>query len=575
MGGVFPIEGTDKSLRIVVDSLSAGWSTRSFPHLIDERALYVADNVVFNRDGMVSKRPGNGYYGGSVAGATGSGHPILSGARFYYGTPTTGKLVVQSNGSYYVGNDGTGAFTKISGGLGVSLTNPARYTQMYDPDMSTGAAIALIMTDGLNIPQLYDGTHFTPMLTGTYAGPPAGDYLPNGATGSPITPLFCTNWNYHLVLGGEPTDPTALYISDALRPERFNGYGLIDSAATPYTQYYPAGRAGVLGNMTGIVNVGPYLIIFFTSGIVTAINTGSYGAFQYEFATISRSTGAISPQSIVPFEGFVVFFGGDRFYATDGNVVVPLPDEIPSVYANSSVSAFPSEIINKSGVIGGRRNQQYLASYDNVGTGMNNSVVVFDMSANGGYTFGATQGGAWSRWPTGMPFSFFLECRGPGDNAFPCFWGSSNADLVAQHDIGTYADFGAPISIEIRGKAFFLDKPIWEKTVLSLYLVCAFPTTGATYTTAPIGYVFTDTGPNVAAAVNITANPEGTQYGTGAKYGTFTYGSANQIVLETAKTYPQEPCQGNSIQPGLTESSINPFNLIAFIMEVVIDEPAP
>ena len=397
---------SDKTFRLVVDHFDLGLFTRGFPHLISDRNLYVADNVVFNRNGLISKRPGNVKYGGG-SGAIGTGVASLCGTRFYP-PASSAQLLVQSNGQLYKGNDSTGAFTAVGDG-NLSTTQAATFTQMYDSDMTTGAAVAMIVCDGSRVPQLYDGTHFTPVQTGTPFGGSAPNALPNGSTGSPITPLYCLNWQYHLVYAGEPTEPTAIYISDALLPERFNGYGIVSSAGTPYIPYFPAGRDGTLGMVTGLGNIGPYLIIYYTSGIVVGINTGTYGASQYQFYVLSRSTGLVAPRSLVSFEGFEVFFGGDRFYATDAQSIVPLPDNVPSIYANNAESTFPCEMKTKNTVVGMRRGGQYWAAYDTTGTGKASSVAVFDFLAGGGWSFGSAAGGAWSRWPTGMPIAWGIE----------------------------------------------------------------------------------------------------------------------------------------------------------------------
>jgi hypothetical protein len=561
MPGVEKIEGTDFTYRVKVDQLRAGWVTRSFPHLIPDDALYVADNVVFNRDGLVSKRPGNSKYGGG-SGATGSGQPILAMTRFY---PAAGpQLLVHSGTQLYVGNDSTGAFTSV--GTGLTSARGANFAQQRDPDMSTGNAIALFVCDGARIPQVYDGAHFVPVST-------AAGFLPNGiVTGTPIKPSLCLNWREHMVYAGDPDDPSALWISDAFRPERFSGYAILDSAGTSYIPYYPGGADGALGSITGIAQLGPYLVIFMTAGVVAAINTGTYGAFQYQFTTISATTGMPAPRSLKVFEGFAIFFGGDRFYATDGTIVVPLPDEVPSVYANSSASAFPSEMRSRTSVVGVRRGTQYWAAYDNVGGGRNLAIVVFDLSANGGYQFGAKTGGAWSRWPTGMPLGAAVECRGPGDSQ-QLFWGSSSSDLVLQHDTGTYDDWGSAIAMEVRAKAFFLDQPINPKKVMKLYVLLALPALGAQYTEAVQAYVVFDSSTAVAPAVAVLVKPSGVAYGT-LTYGTFNYGSAAQIIQTSAETFPQVENQGNSVQPGVTESSKNPCNIIGFVMELIVD-PVP
>ncbi len=573
MSGIFPVEGTDKSFYVVIDRLDQGWSTRTFPHLLSDRQLYVADNVVFNRDGLVSKRPGNIAYG-SGSGAVGTGTPSLAGTRFYP-VGSAPQLLVHSGTQIYKGNDVTGAFTSV--GAGLSASSYANFAQVYDPDMSTGAATAMVVCDGVHIPQLYDGVNFTPVQTAAIGGSLT---LPKGRGGAPITPHYVTTWREHLVYAGEPTEPTAVYISDALRPERFNGYGLLDSGGTPYTAYFPAGRDGKEGAVTGLAQVGPYLIVFYTSAVIVGVNTGTYGTYQYQWSVISTATGCTSPRSIQGFEGYVIFFGGDRFYATDGQAVLPIPDEIPSVYGNTSQSAFPSELRGKGTVAGVRRSGQYWAAYDNTGGGQNASIVVFDTQANGGYTFGSPQGGAWSRWPTGMPLAWGVECRGPGDVTAPFYWGLSTADTIAQHDTGVYGDFGLPTALEIRAKAFFLDKPIWPKDVQALYVVGAFPAplsvTSPIYTDAITGYVVLDLATSIAPTVTIGQPGAGVPYGGGAVYGDGTrYGNGSQIVTSFAKTYPQQDAKGTVVQPGVLESSTNPFNLLAFTIEVIVDEPSP
>jgi len=563
-------KGSERTFRLVLDKLDQGWSTRSFPHLISERQLYVADNVIFNRDGLISKRPGNAYYGGSTTGATGSGAPVISGTRFYVpGQPP--QLLVQSGGHLYTGNDSTGVFTSI--GSGFSTTTPCTYAQVYDPDMSTGAAVALVICDGARIPYLWDQTHLVAVQTGT-------PYLPNNTvTNVPLTPRYVQNWKYHLCYAGDPNDPYALYIGDALRPERFTGISLTDSTGAQFAPYYPAGRGADLGVITGIEVINATIVVFYTAGIVVGYNTGTYGAYEFEWNIISTEIGCTAPLSITAFGGYIGFFGGDRFYATDGNTVVPIPDEIPSVYANGQRSTFPSEIKNVTTVTGSRRGLQYLASYDNVGSGPQNSVVCFDVSANGGWTYGAPTGGAWSRFPSGMPMAFGIEGRGPGETDFPFFWGSSTSDLVAQWDVGTYSDFGAPILMEVRGKAFFLDRPNAPKRVKYMDVVLAFPvpfgTTTGTYVDTLNAYMFLDSAQVVAPAVMVTVS-SGSVFYNGATImdGSVTYGQSVGTLTIVQRAWVHQDAIGYIFQPGLTEFSTNPCNIIALVIEVEIREPA-
>jgi hypothetical protein len=576
----------DRTFRVTIDELTAGWVTRSFPHLIPDSALYVADNVVFNRDGLVGVRPGNEFYGlsGGGNGKTGSGLPILAMTRF---VPPNGipQLIVHSGVKGYVGNDNTGGFSGI-GNLTLTGARGATFAPVYDPDRTGGPCTGLLICDGQHVPQIYNPATGNANLvrTGVHndSSGVSQQFLPNGRGGVPLTPAYVCNWKFHIVYAGQPDEPSGLYISDALRPELFNGYGLVDSTGG-YIPYFPGGRDGSLGAITGIQQVGQFLVIFYANGIVSAINTGTYGAYQYEFAVISAGTGCPSPRSIVAYEGFIVFFGGDRFYATDGQNVVPLPDNIPSVYQGTSGGSFPSEMVTKGSVVGIRRGQQYWACYDNVGNDRPTAVAVFDFSANNGWEFGQAPvgtvggaysgGGAWSRWPTGMTVGCGVECRNAGDN-FQMFWGSSFGDVVAQHDNGTYDDFGAPIAGEIRAKAFFLEHPISPKKVYKVYLVMVAPTKGVSFSPVVNAYVILDASTSSAPAVTGTVGASGVTYGS-QDYGTFTYGASEQIIQLVFLNWPQENNQGNAVQPGFTFSTTQGLNLIAIVLELVEDEPQP
>jgi hypothetical protein len=570
-----PVEqvvGSENTFRVNVDHLDGGWSTRTYPTILPENKLSVADNVTFSRDGVVSKRPGNGYYGGGASSSIGTGLPVQSLFRFYAGVPRVGTLLAHSGTGLYKGNDATGAWSAIAA-VTLSNANPAHFTQMYDSDMSSGAATACIITDGVHIPWAFDGTNAVPVHS------TGGTFLPLGRAGSPITPLYGCNWAYHMCYAGQPDEPTALYISDALRPEAFTGINYIDSAISSYTAYYPAGRDGTLGVITGIISLGAYLLVFYTGGIVTGTNTGTYGGTQFVWTRLSNSIGCPSPRSIAAMEGAIFFFGGDRFYATDTQSITPLPDDIPSVYANNARSTLPAEIANSSTVVGVRRGLAYWASY-NAGAGALSRIVVFDTAAAGGWSYtvatGTTQGGAWSRW-LGMNLNCGIECRGPGDTTkFPMFWGSSISDTVAQHDIGTSSDFGLPITFEARTKSYYLDKPISKKTIQGAYLLCVFgiSTTAQVFNLA--AYAVEDATITPAPSVTLTLPVVGVLYGSGVLYGQGAlYQAAAQSQLIPVKVYPAQigPCTAVGI--GLVEASTNAFSIIGFVFEVTIDPTAP
>lgn len=562
MSGV--VQDAAGNTEITIDGISGGWSTRTFPHLLPDNKLAVADNVVYYRDGLCGKRPGNGKYGGT--GDIGTGVRTLALSRFYFGNPIAGQLLAQNNGHLWTGNDGTGAFTDQGGGF--STTQPWWTAPIFDPENGAGKT-TLFITDGGRIPQMWDGAAFVGVST-------AAGKLPNGRTGAPITPKFCVNYGWHIVYAGEPTEPSGVYFSDPMRPESFTGTSFIDSGGTSYIPDFPSGRDGALGDVTGLAVVGPYLIIFFRGGIVSAYNTGSIGAFNYVFSRISPKVGTSSSKSIINYDTFASFFGGDRFYATDGVSVWPLPDEIPTVYANTAASSRPPEIKDKTTVIGVSRQQQYWASYDFDNSGHQKRQVVFDFAANGGWTPaplpGVPNGGAWARW-LGMNVGAAVECRGSGDTG-QLFWADSVSSQVYQHDVGTYDDVGTAISMEVRAKSFFLDRPITSKTVLKIYPMVIFDATGASYQSQFQPYVVLDVNQQALAQVIAQAIQA-----PGAKWGTMTWGTDKWSAIGTGYFqfnpvgFEGYGATANSVAPGVVENSKNPFNIIGFVIVAVIDEP--
>lgn len=554
------IPGMPNTERATAFGLIDGWYTRSYPHLIPDTALYVADNVVYTQDGILSKRPGNVNYGGG-AGTTGSGNPILALTRFYP-PGSSPVLVAHSHGKFYKGNDSTGAFTAINSSA--STTQPATFAQMYDPDMSSGAATALFICDGSRVPQAWDGTNFVAVQT-------SSGFLPtNAITSEPITPKYCVQWGFHLVYGGDPNDPCGIWISDALRPERFTGDGFIDSQGQAYQAYYPNGRNGTLGVITGLAVVGVFLVVFFTNGIVVWQNTGSSGAFEYIDATLSTQIGCPAPQSIVNLGDRIAFFGGDRFYWTDSQQIVPLPDVVPTLYSRENISYAPPLIADITSVIGSRRGLQYWASYNTTSGASNTQVAIYD--------FGCNQGrGAWSRL-LNMPMNCALECRGPGDT-YQFFWGSAAADLVAQYDTGVFSDFGSAVAMECQTKAYTFERPAHLKTVQGVYVGVVVKNSG-TYTITPVVSLYLDGQQTAAVPITINVSPLGVTYGSeDAIYGEFLYEDSSQYVLLILKCWPPTlsaglaPCK--TVQADFYESSSYPVGLIGLIMEVTVDEPLP
>jgi len=482
------VPGAKYTKRAILDELPGGWNTSTAPHLLPPTALYVCDNINFPQTGICSKRPGNIYYGEqttpTATGRVGTGQPIQSMARFYVtvGSNTianSGMLIAQSNGILFKGNDTTGGFTQIASGL--STTQSASFAQALDPDMSTGEAVALFVCDGSRVPYVYDGIHFVPVQT-------TGTFWPTDTiTGQPATPKYVCYWDSALAMVYAGTQDNGVYISDVGRPESFSSESIV-IGGVGYDPYWPGGRNGPMGPCTGLAELGPYLICFFYAGVVTLFNTGGVGASQYYIQTISRGKGCTSPRSIVAFDNFIIFFGGDGFYATDGQGLYKLPDRLPTLYKNTAGATQAPEIKNINTVFAVRHGTEYIFSYDWTGSGQLQRCGIFDLAANGGWN-PSSDGGAYARWPTGMLMNAAVECRGAGDD-LQLYWGRSDTDIVAQHDTGTYSDFGNPIAIELRGKSCFFDAPIQQKTVNALYPLLnynALATPAITFTQAGSG----------------------------------------------------------------------------------------
>lgn len=568
------VDGSTRTFRAEIMDIAGGWSTRTYPHLLPDNKLPKLENMVSVRDGLWNKRPGNGNNS-----AVGTGLPILSMTRFY---PASGApiLVAHSGTGIWTGASSAGPWTQLAAGsVVVSSSQPCSFAQFADPENAHGPTV-LFICDGAHVPWTWDGTNAP-----TQVSTAGGTHLPVGRGGSPITPKYVVNWDLHLVYSGQSDEPSGVYIADALTPESFTGSNFVASNATSYTAYFPGGRDGDLGAVTGIMPLGAVLVVFFACGIVIGQNTGSYGATQYVWTRLPGRIGAVAPRSIVSMDTYIAFFGGDRFYVTDANAIYPLPDELPTLYSATSRSSSPPLIKNAQTVFAARRGTEYVISYDSAASGHLDQIAVFDAGANGSFSFGqqvtgqanepASKGGAWYSWPSGMTMNAAIECRSGSDvGAFPFYWGSSLTDQVYQHDIGTFDDAGSAIAVQLQTKTFFFDEVLGQKTIQGVYAVCVFDVLAATYSSAPQVFAYADSVQEFAPPVTVAIAPTGATYGT-KTYGTFQYSAGVSQIEVPLKFYPAALGPGQGLSFGVIENSKNPFGIIGFIVEFTVDPPAP
>lgn len=552
------VNGTNVQ-RLIIEQFDGGMSERAAQDATALNTAWALDNAQFFLDGTVGKRPGN-----ISLGSTGSGSkwdaigclqdPNNSGA--------SNKLIVKSGGAIYAAAESAPplVWSKISGATNFGNGTPMTFAQVYDPDFAPAAAKILVCCDGTQVPYGYDGTNFSPFATA---------HLPLGRTGAAITPSLVAEWGPHLVFSGEPTEPTAVYIMDPLRPERATGYGFTDSAGVTYTPYFPAGRDGSHGPVQAIAVIGNVLLVFYKNAIVAGINTGSYGALNYQWRFISNCIGTTSGRSVVQMDDYLIFFSGSRFYATQGSALYPLPDEIPTYYSYEAQSFFPPRL-DLTNLVCVRYGQLYIASTPN-GFGS----LVFDVSAAGGYYLGSQMqdepdslryGGAWTSW-SGIDINCGVYLPVGGFNAPALYWGRYGSDEGGSYNppsnqLSFCTDFGADITFQVLTRGFSLGAPSSVVTPLNVSAKIAFIGDGGPFTLSP----------SLRLGMDNTSDP---LYLTPTNVTTGTYAVADVYPLPPFTAYPTTIQQGHFLQVAIYESSQYPIALQSFTVEAEVDAPRP
>lgn len=371
----------DSTQRVFVPymNLGMGLNTRKDTHALDRSELAVLINGWYLQAQIMGKRPGvipMVTASGATAAATG-GIASLIAARFG-GTTWLVVQAISSGNIYYAPAVAAGSsFTwKLIGS--VQSNGIMRGAQMYDPQRS---ADALFIVSGKDVPQYWLGPGTQLIQVDQTA-----NHLPTkaGSITQPITPAFVATLgnNSHLFYSGEPSAPSAVYVSDPFFPESFS---------TPLTQvnpmlgaYQPAligNNDGVDGgNITGLQTLGSSMIVFKESAVYTMIETQLFGDIAFQVENISSTVGCLSPRSIVAMDGFICFLGIDGVYATDGNTAYQISGNVPT-YFDSTVLAQPALITNRTSAIGFRHGTRYIVFFD-TGTGSPDTGVWFDFAVS-------------------------------------------------------------------------------------------------------------------------------------------------------------------------------------------------
>jgi len=348
-----PVASTNPgNMDIAYLDLGGGRNTRKDPHAIKRNQLAVSINGWIPAANSFGKRPGNSAL--LAATATGSAAPGsgLVVVRFN----DVSNVIVQSAGHLYAAQVTDAAFTSIATGVNSSakLLNAA---QIYDPAQTATCAF---IVNGHDAPRIWEGPGNS-CVSLTSASAPL-----NHSGSAVITPAYVMSFFNSIWYSGEPTEPTAVYISDPTAPESFTYGGNLPGAA--YLGYFIGFNDGVAGgNITGIMPISASsVMIYKESAIYRMDHIGYYGDIgPWDVNLVSATVGCVSPKSLVNFDTFHVFLGQDGVYTCDGQNISqrPISDNNPDLF-----EGYTAAILDRTTAVGVRYGgSRYLLFYDNGG----------------------------------------------------------------------------------------------------------------------------------------------------------------------------------------------------------------
>jgi hypothetical protein len=559
-------------------NLDGGLNTKRDIHALERNQLALSQNTWYQCNEAIAKRPGSAGFAGlyqTSAGPTGQ----LQGSTGV-GLPGSGIVAARFSGQSYVVSQqstvltyavaGATAYTSISGLLtaGASRIHAA---QMYDPTTPTSLPSngSLIICDGKDTPQVWNGPGTSLVPVNTSSG-----YLPlNGASTGTITPRFVISdgQNSNIVYAGEPTAPSAVYISDPLFPEKFS-FSATATSSYPgtYSPYLIGQNDGIAGgDISGLALIGSTIVVFKQAAIYFMQLQSVYGNLVFTSFCVSASTGCVAPESIQSFDQFVCFQGNDGTYTVDmyGNVQ-QISRNVPTFFDNT-LSGFTATCTMPASAVGVRQGSRYILFYDGQGVGYPTQGLWYDFAKpdrDGLPTCGEI---------LSYSVAGAVQLKGPNDDG-NFVWTNSQSDQVGKFGIG-FSDFGANIPFAIKLKADAMDREYGEKgfvstkALVNMWIDTAIPVAAAgSATIAFIGTVTTDYQQTLSSpAAVIALNNPATAYWGSAHWGQnyWTGSTGNITEYTTARVTGLQAAQGLTLQMGLYESSTQPFKIIGITGE--------
>lgn len=408
-------------------------------------------------------------------------------------------------------------------------------------------------------------------------------YLPNNGTNTaPITPKYVATLgnNSHLFYSGEPTAPSAVYISNPFFPQRFENNA---QQVSPYNGKYLPAIIGLNDGVEGgaIVGMGGLqgaMIIVKESAVYKMVMQVLLGEVPIWQVIQISSRGSTSPRSIVFFEingtTFFTYLSIDGIYLNDGNASKKLTGGVPTFF-DATRQGGQCLITDRTTAIGGRHGNKLLLSFAISAIGYNEGGlwVDFDNQDEDGLPL---CGQIADFTPAGM-----VALDGPHDDGNMA-WIDATQDMVGKFGVG-YSDIitdgaghaaGKPISVTIAGKAdlfedlFGPDSRGRRKVAKKLWLYVSMPSQNALEGVAFQPVIITDQLAQIApgqVVPPVYAPPQGAwdigQWGSMVWSG----GGAEYVAIPIAL---QASTRGRMLQVVVQESSQVPWTILGYALEM-------
>jgi hypothetical protein len=554
--------------KVYYADLGGGRNTRKDQHALARNELAASINTWMFAGNTVGKRPGS-TPAITSSGATGSGAVIKGMASTRFSNVT--DIIVQTNNALYAARTSDTSYTNI-GSIGGSA-NPIQVAQMYDPVLSATAAF---IVDGVDVPKTWKGPGNSIATVGT---------APLNHSGSAmITPTCVATLDNSLWYAGEPTEPTAVYVSDPNTPESFTFGGQLPGAS--YLAYFVGYNDGIAGgNITQIMPLGNAMIVYKQSAIYAFQYVGYYGDVgPWAITLLSGSIGTNSPSSVVNFDTYHCLLGIDGVYTVDlqnGVSKRPISDNNPDLFDGPSAA-----ILNRTNAVGVRFGSKYLLFYDNGG-------LLTPQQPNIAAPLGYPNAGVWFDFlfkdADGLPcvgeirnmnVSGVAPLRGPVDVG-NFVWGSGSADKTGIFG-SLNGDFGGAIGAIISGKSDFFKEELGDsspdsvKTCNNVALAISLVNPQVNEV---LNFLFSITA-DYATTYDSTATtiPSPVNQGSGNIVGSAAVGTAvigggtGQQAFQIIRGYAQNNARGNVLQVSFQESSVFPWNTLGYIINVSSQE---